>query len=180
MYLVVGLGNVGKGYKKNRHNVGFFVLDSWVEKDEWMKKDQFEGNVAFGSVGEEDVIYLKPSTMMNLSGRSVKALCNQYDIPPEKVIVIYDELDLPLGEIKVSFDRGSAGHNGIKSIEKELGTRAFHRIRVGISPVWFGKMRRPKGKRAGKFVLKDFGWGQSKKIAEVVGEIERALRTIVS
>ena len=179
MFLVVGLGNKGKDYSKNRHNVGFAVLDSWVDEDSWRVSGECNALISFETFGNEEVLYAKPQTMMNLSGKAVACLSKDYGIEPENIIVVYDELDLPVGDIKIVFNRGSAGHNGIRSIEQELNTKEFLRVRVGVTPTFFGKMRRPKGKRVSNFVLKDFGRRQGKKVSAEFSKIRKAIEMIV-
>lgn len=130
-YLVVGLGNPGEKFKNTRHNAGWLVIDFAYPDLNWEKDNYASADIA----RQDDVIFAKPTTFMNLSGESVGCLTKKRDIPAERCIVIYDDIDLPLGKIKISFDRGSGGHNGIKSIQDHLGTAEFIRIRIGISKV---------------------------------------------
>jgi len=127
--LIVGLGNPGKKYELNRHNIGFLIIDNYTSS-----LGKFEYNKKFDSeilrVGE--VMFAKPQTFMNLSGKSVSEICRFYQIEPEEVLIIQDELDLEFGKIKVSFDSSDAGHNGIKSITDSLGTKKYYRLRFGI------------------------------------------------
>lgn len=130
-YLVVGLGNPGKEYEKTRHNAGRLVIDLAYPDLQWERDSYAQAGIA----KDEELFFAKPATFMNLSGESVRYLVDKKEIPAEHVIVIYDDIDLPLGKIKISFDRGSGGHNGIKSIHDHLGTQEFIRIRIGISKV---------------------------------------------
>lgn len=134
MKLIVGLGNPGKQYEKTRHNAGFIVIDKVAEKlNIELDMAKFKGLCGTGLVGGEKVILLKPLTYMNLSGESIRAIMDFYQIDVEDLVVIYDDLDLPVGRIRLR-QRGSAGgHNGIKSTIAHLGTQEFNRVRVGIS-----------------------------------------------
>lgn len=143
MYLVVGLGNPGEEYEKSRHNVGFILLDSIVS-GVWEKSSKANTFYFKGEIKNEEVEYLKPQTFMNESGFSVAYAEKKHSILPEHIIVIHDDIDLPLGTIRISFDRGDGGHNGIKSIFQHLGSREFVRVRVGISIIdETGVLRKP-------------------------------------
>jgi peptidyl-tRNA hydrolase, PTH1 family len=127
--LIVGLGNPGEKYQLNRHNIGFLIVDKYTTnlgKFEFNKK--FDAEIL--KVGE--VIFAKPRTFMNFSGKSVSEICSFYHIDPEEILVIQDELDIEFGKIKLSFDSSDAGHNGIKSITDSLGTKKYYRLRFGI------------------------------------------------
>ena len=130
-YLIVGLGNPGSEYEMTRHNAGWIVIDRAYPDLQWERDSYAKASVA----REGQLLFAKPETFMNLSGGSVRYLVDKKDIPAHRTIVIYDDIDLPLGKIKISFDRGSGGHNGIKSIHDHLGTQEFIRIRIGISKV---------------------------------------------
>jgi PTH1 family peptidyl-tRNA hydrolase len=125
MYLIVGLGNPGPQYELTRHNVGFRVLDTLVGEAEWENKYDAQ----FLKLG--DVILAKPQLFMNLSGQSVAQILKFY--PTAQLVVIQDELDFPLGSMKVMKGSGAAGHNGVQSIIDEIGTKDFIRIRIGIN-----------------------------------------------
>lgn len=136
MKLIIGLGNPGKQYEKTRHNAGFLVLDdlrSRYHLSSWTLSKKFNAKIAEGMIKEQKVIFAKPMTFMNNSGQSVALIASYYHIAPEDIAVIHDEKDIPLGTIKVQTNRGSAGHNGIKSIIEHLGTQDFFRIRIGIA-----------------------------------------------
>ena len=130
MKLIVGLGNPGKEYKNTRHNVGFMVLDYILGDVNW--KTKFNGLYYEDNVKGEKVILLKPTTFMNLSGESVRAVMDFYDVDLEDLIVIYDDLDLPHGKIRMRLKGSAGGHNGIKSLIAHVKTQEFKRIRVGI------------------------------------------------
>jgi peptidyl-tRNA hydrolase, PTH1 family len=133
MKLIVGLGNPGKQYDGTRHNIGFEVIDKISEKlNINLDQAKFKGIYGYGMVEGEKVFLLKPLTYMNLSGESIIALMNYYQIEIEDLLVIYDDLDLPVGRIRLRQKGSAGGHNGIKSIISHLGTGEFNRIRVGI------------------------------------------------
>ena len=131
--LFVGLGNPGEKHKNNRHNVGFMALDCLSTFHKFGRsRTKFLGRTAMGSLEERKLISFKPQTFMNESGRAVREASNFYKIGPERIIVFHDELDLPFGQIRVKKGGGHAGHNGLKSIDENIGTDYF-RIRIGIS-----------------------------------------------
>lgn len=134
MLLLVGLGNPGPRYAKNRHNVGFMAVDAIVRRypfEPFKSRAKFEGRVAEGTLGEERIVALKPETYMNESGRAVGACARFHKIAPERVIVFHDELDLAPGKIRVKRDGGNAGHNGLDSISEHIGND-YWRVRIGI------------------------------------------------
>ncbi|MGG0719531.1 aminoacyl-tRNA hydrolase [Robertmurraya massiliosenegalensis] len=134
MKLIVGLGNPGKQYEKTRHNIGFEVIDELSERLQIpLNQSKHKGLYGIGNVRGEKVILLKPLTYMNLSGESVRPLMDYYQIELEDVIVIYDDLDLPVGRIRLRQKGSAGGHNGIKSMIAHMGTQEFNRIRVGIN-----------------------------------------------
>jgi len=128
MKLIVGLGNPGKKYEETRHNVGFMVLDKLAKKLNFSFEKKF--NSEFKK--ERETIYLKPQTFMNLSGQVVKEVAHYYNIDNGNIWIIYDDIDIPLGDWKEKHEGTSAGHKGIDSIIQELGTDEFARLRVGI------------------------------------------------
>ena len=133
MYLIVGLGNPGKKYEKTRHNVGFRVADLLAERWECGHYDaRFDGEVCKGSVSGKSILLLKPQTFMNLSGASVAACAKYHKIPASHVWVIHDDLDLPLGHLRIREGGSSGGHNGVSSVIERLGAPAFMRFRLGI------------------------------------------------
>ena len=141
--LIVGLGNPGTKYAQTRHNVGFDLLDILAKR--WQislsdspgemlrQRKQFQGiyGEGFGS-NNAKIRLLKPQTFMNLSGQSVRATIDWFKLPPESVLVVYDDLDLPLGKIRLRMSGSAGGHNGMKSIVSHLGTQNFPRVRIGI------------------------------------------------
>lgn len=131
MKLVVGLGNPSKEYENTRHNIGFMVVDHYLEFGDWKKK--FDGVYQLVTVGSEKVIFLKPLTYMNLSGNSVRKVIDFYDIAVADVLIIQDDLDLVFGKCRLKKNSSAGGHNGIKSIISSLGTNSFCRLKIGIS-----------------------------------------------
>lgn len=131
MKLIVGLGNPGKEYEKTRHNVGFMIIDNFLNNNDWKKK--FDGLYQIMNIGKEKVIFLKPLTFMNNSGLSVSKIVKFYDIAIEDILVVQDDLDIPLGKFKLKANSSSGGHNGIKSIIASLGSDKFSRLKIGIS-----------------------------------------------
>jgi PTH1 family peptidyl-tRNA hydrolase len=133
MFLIVGLGNPGKQYENTRHNVGFDVIDIiGRECGISMGKEKFRGTCGEGSISGEKVILLKPKTFMNLSGESVREAAKFYNIPSENIIVIYDDISLEVGRLRIRLQGSAGGHNGIKSIIANLSTDSFPRIKVGV------------------------------------------------
>ena len=133
MKLIVGLGNPGKEYSGTRHNVGFAVIDELSnEYSIDVSKGKFKGVYGEGRINNERVILLKPLTYMNLSGESIKAVSDFYKIPVEDIIVIYDDISLPVGGLRIREKGSAGGHNGIKSIIAHLKTDEFPRIKVGV------------------------------------------------
>ncbi|ADH97606.1 aminoacyl-tRNA hydrolase [Salisediminibacterium selenitireducens] len=133
MKLAVGLGNPGKAYERTRHNVGFDVIDH-VSDQLGIPLDQNKFKGVFGThrTPKGPFTLLKPMTFMNLSGESIRQIADYYDIPPEDILVIYDDLDLPPGKIRLRTKGGHGGHNGIRSTLSHLNTESFNRIRIGI------------------------------------------------
>ena len=129
--LVAGLGNPGREYAGTRHNAGFWFVDALVAKlgAAFRSETKFQGQVARAG---GDMRFLKPMTYMNLSGRSVSAAARFFAIPPGEILVVHDELDLLPGEAKMKFGGGVAGHNGLKDVSAQLGTKDFWRLRIGI------------------------------------------------
>ena len=133
MKLVVGLGNPGSEYEHTRHNVGFRVVDKFASKHGWKWSERRSRAVlASGTLGLEKVVLAKPLTFMNLSGQAVGELVRWYKIQPEDVLVVYDELDLPIGKIRLRARGSAAGHNGLRDIIHHLHTSKFPRLRIGI------------------------------------------------
>ena len=152
MKLIVGLGNPGIEYQFTPHNLGFLTIDRIAsDRDVEVRNRQCQALTGRTQIGEEPVLLAKPETFMNLSGLSVRQLLDEYQLRPESdLVVIYDELDLPMGTIRIRQRRSSAGHNGMESIIGALGTQEFLRVRLGIAPE--KKILKPFSKRQLKVV----------------------------
>jgi PTH1 family peptidyl-tRNA hydrolase len=172
MKLVIGLGNPGEKYQKNRHNTGFIILDElnedWSFPDfEFSKK--FNADISEGIFEGDKIILIKPQTFMNNSGEAVQKIMSFYKLAPEDILVIHDDLDINFGESKISNDSGPAGHNGVQDIINKIGTQNFKRIRVGIEGEEKRKTRIIPGD---VFVLQDFSEEELEKIKELAKEIK--------
>ena len=132
-WIIVGLGNPGSDYDRTRHNVGFRVLDVLAEAlGVKVNRSRFRALTASAAVGREKVLLMKPQTFMNASGLAVEAAAHFYKVPPERILVIFDDISLPVGKIRIRGDGSAGGHNGLKSIISSLGSQAFPRIKVGV------------------------------------------------
>jgi len=166
-YIIVGLGNPGEEYKNTRHNAGRIIVEQLKETPPNLP------------LSGEGIKFLTPDNFMNLSGNAVKKFIkNEKDA--EKLIVIYDDLDLPTGKSRISFDRSSGGHNGVESIIKSIGTQKFIRIRIGISPTTdTGEINKPKGEEAvSKYVLSDFRKSELENLKVQTDKIKKTLSII--
>lgn len=165
MWLLAGLGNPGDKYAGNRHNVGFMALDAIADECSAPGfRSKFQSLMAEAKIDGQKVVLLKPQTMMNNSGEGVRAAAQFFKIPPERIIVFYDELDLPFGKLRVKCGGGAAGHNGIKSIKAHMGTDAFWRVRIGID--------HPGDKsRVANYVLSDFSKAEQKALEPLLWAI---------
>ena len=133
MYLIAGLGNPTREYEKTRHNVGFDTIDVLADRiNTDVAERKFKGLYGKGMLGGEKVILLKPQTFMNLSGESVRAAADFYKIPTDHIIVIYDDISLDVGHLRIRTKGSAGGHNGIKNIIAHLGTQEFPRIKIGV------------------------------------------------
>jgi PTH1 family peptidyl-tRNA hydrolase len=167
--LIVGLGNPGREHAGNRHNVGFMTADRWaVAHGLAFSKIQHHAIIATGRAGDRRVVAAKPQTYMNDSGRAVGALLRFYKIPIERLLVIFDDLDLPFGVIRLRPDGGAGGHNGMRSIIQHLGGNRFARLRVGVG--------RPPGRMdPAAFVLQDFNREETAELAAVLDRAAQAI-----
>jgi peptidyl-tRNA hydrolase, PTH1 family len=173
MFLIVGLGNPGREYKETRHNVGFMVVDRLCQK--WGVKPsrlQSKALVAQTLVEEEKIILAKPQTFMNLSGEAVGPLMRYYKLELSQLIVIHDDLDLPLGTLRLRPGGGSGGQKGLNSIIQKLGTQDFPRMRIGIG--------RPPGRMdAADYVLQSFSSGDMETFQFVLNKAEEAVTAFI-
>lgn len=163
MKIIAGLGNPGKKFEKTRHNLGFRTLDEFKKKNdfpEFSLSKKFNLFLTKKKIGKERVVLIKPKTFMNQSGKAIVPFLKNLKIKTENLWVIHDDLDLPLGKIKISFGKGSAGHKGVQSIIDELKTKDFLRFRIGI-----GQNSKPKTQN---FVLEKFTEKEEKVLKKVI------------
>jgi PTH1 family peptidyl-tRNA hydrolase len=190
MILIVGLGNRGKKYQLTRHNIGFRVVDELRSSshiatarviDEFRKRNNFSdfrvskkfgAEISEGILDGKKIIFAKPLTFINLSGKAVKKLIENWKLKIKNLIVIHDDIDLPLGKIKISKSRGAAGHKGVESVIKELRTKNFVRFRIGIKPKQYHRLVHGTVKN---FVLQKFTKKEEKIVREVIKKTVEAI-----
>jgi len=173
MLLLVGLGNPNPGHMNNRHNVGFLVIDAINSKFKLSKqKPKFKGLLTTGQVDEQKIYAIKPLTFMNNSGVCVKELIEYFKIEVKNVFVFHDDMDLDIGKIKVKFGGSSAGHNGIESIDKNIG-KNYSRIRIGIG-------RPKKNSESTDHVLDDFSGEEMQNVEDVSKKIVEHLSILIN
>jgi peptidyl-tRNA hydrolase, PTH1 family len=173
-FLVAGLGNPGKEYENTPHNLGFLVVDRLAESN-GIRVSRKE-NLAFvglGAIKQKRVALAKPQTFMNLSGSSVKGLLERYGLTPDHLLLVYDELDLPWGSLRIKPKGSAAGHNGVKNVIASLGTTEFPRLRVGIRP-------NHQVEDGARFVLSAFKKAQKQELEETVGRAAEAVESILA
>jgi PTH1 family peptidyl-tRNA hydrolase len=173
-FLIVGLGNPGRQYQSNRHNIGFMLLNRLAERFKTtFSRLESKALVTKTKYHDHPVILAKPQTYMNLSGQSVASLVKFYKIPLDNVMVVYDEVDLPFGRIRIRPSGGSAGHKGIASIIERLGTQDFPRMRLGIG-------RPPGSKGAASYVLKNFSGEDAEFLPQIIDRAADAIFTYIA
>jgi len=182
MKLIVGLGNPGEKYENTRHNVGFVALDHLLQKFEkakntfWTEDKKFKSLIKEVDFEGEKVVLMKPTTFMNESGKAVAGYAKYFKIEPKDICVIHDELDIPLGKIKIRFGGGSAGNNGVTSIIDHVGTDQFLRIRMGI-----GKSQRAHSDHnTSDYVLGVFDASEKRKVKTMVNQAIKDVMLILS
>lgn len=174
MKLIVGLGNPGKKYNKTRHNTGFIAIEAIraameeYDPSVWELSKKFNAEISGCAIGARKIILAKPMTFMNDSGIAVALIANFYKIPPRDIIIIHDDKDIPLGDLKIQLDRGSAGHHGVESIARHLGTEEFTRIRIGVA-----SENKKKMSDTADFVLSNFGLFERGALQKSVAECAR-------
>ena len=198
MILIVGLGNPGEKFKKTRHNLGRLVVNTWqliAGFSGFRFEKKSNALISKGVLDKKQIILALPETFMNNSGKSVKMLTKSYKLKPNNLIIVHDDIDLPIGKIRISKNRGSAGHKGVESIIKELGTKNFTRVRIGICPQDFKPkdvdktstraklgaglvLHRNKISGAG-FVLQRFNKEEEKVVQEIIKKSCLAIEMIV-
>ena len=178
MKLIVGLGNPGNQYAHNRHNIGFMCVSHFAKERGWgFEHKEGLARTAHGRIDSEEIVLARPQTFMNASGEAVKKLTIKYRIKPEDLIVVHDEIDLRLGNIRIRRGGGSAGHNGVESIIRELGTADFVRVRVGVGHPRDSAVEE-KGHVVG-YVLGDFSADEAEVIKKVIAEAGQAIVTLI-
>jgi peptidyl-tRNA hydrolase, PTH1 family len=172
-WLIAGLGNPGKNYAGNRHNAGHLVADLLAARmGAGFKRDKSRSQLATGRLAGQPVLLIKPISYMNESGRPVASACVFYKVQPSRVIIVYDELDLPFGTIRLKFGGGDNGHNGAKSVTAALGTREYYRVRIGIG--------RPPGRiDPAHFVLTDFSAAERQEVPLIIERTADAIETLL-
>ncbi len=184
MILIVGLGNPGDEYKNSRHNTGRIIVENIAKSNDfsdWKNNMKLKSLCAHGEVGKEKFDFILPETFMNNSGVAVSQIIDDKK-KLKNLVVIYDDIDLPLGSLKISFNRSSGGHNGLESVIKKVKSREFVRIRIGISPVTpSGKIRKPKGEEAIlKFLLGKYKEDELKEIKKISKKVAEILEMLSS
>jgi peptidyl-tRNA hydrolase, PTH1 family len=173
-WIIAGLGNPGPEYAGNRHNAGYLVVDLLAERiGSRFKAHRTRTEVADGRLAGLPVTLAKPRTFMNTSGGPVAALASFYKVPPDRLVVVHDELDIPFGAIRLKLGGGDNGHNGLRSITRSLGTNEYYRVRFGIG--------RPPGRMdAATFVLRDFSTTERKELPLLIDRCADAVETLLS
>ncbi len=199
MILIIGLGNPGEKYKKTRHNIGFRAIDevainfqfslALLQEDKVQsitrakrrvkvnaeRSSTFNAKISKGTFKNQEIILVKPQRFMNNSGKSVKTLFKTYALDLKNLIVIHDDIDLPIGKIRIVKNRGAGGHKGVESIIKELKTKNFIRIRLGLKSLQYHKLIRSTE----KFVLEKFTKDEEKIVKKVIKKTAEAIETIL-
>jgi len=173
-WLVAGLGNPGPSYAGNRHNVGFMVLDLLAERvRSRFKAHKGRADVIEGRLAGLSAVLAKPKTYMNLSGGPVASLRDFFKVPPERIVVVHDELDIPYGTVRLKLGGGDNGHNGLRSITSSLGTKEYLRVRVGVG--------RPPGRQdPADYVLKDFSAAERRELGFHVDRAADAVEALLT
>ena len=182
-WVIVGLGNPGEEYEGTRHNSGRVALDYFAkpfEFTEWKEDKSAKAHVASGMIGKTAIVLVAPDTFMNKSGAAVTKFVKSQKAA-ERMVVIYDDLDLPLGSLKLSFNRGSGGHRGVESIMSTVKTKKFTRVRIGVSPETAGgKLKKPQGeKEVVDFILAKFKPSELDELKKVFKKVAQALEATV-
>jgi len=183
-YIIVGLGNPGEEYEITRHNTGRIMIEHFRKAHdfpEWKADKKTKALISKEKLGKESVLLMEPETFMNNSGKAVSPLVTSKK-SAEKVVVIYDDIDLPLGTIKISFNRSSGGHNGVGSIIKSLKTEGFIRVRVGVSPMSAkGVAKKPKGEeKVLKFLLGKYKKEELDELKKIGKKVSAAIEMVIA
>ena len=174
MYVIAGLGNPGREYEGTRHNVGFMTLDALADKYNIdVREKAFKGLIGKGVIEGNKVILVKPQTYMNLSGECIRQVMDYYKVDPEDILVVYDDISLAPGQLRIRAKGSAGGHNGIKSIIAHLGTQEFPRVKVGVG-------EKPSRMDLADYVLGHFSKEEQATMADVVKEAADAVCEIVN
>jgi len=181
MKLIVGLGNPGRGYTNNRHNVGFVCLNHFA-RTQGIRFDRKQGKarIGIGEVAGSKIVLAKPQTYVNLSGQSVSRLIKRFNINPDDLLVIHDDLDLPLGKIRISHGSSSGGHKGIDSIISCLGSQDFTRLRVGIGRPTAEGFAEVSEADVVDYVLSNFTPDEKQVIVRVIPRVSEAILCLLT
>jgi peptidyl-tRNA hydrolase, PTH1 family len=176
LYLIAGLGNPGREYAGTRHNIGFMLVDRLGElwRGSWALEKKFHARLARAERGGTTAILCQPQTFMNASGEAVAAVGGFYHLPPARMLVVVDDADLPLGQIRMRADGSSGGHHGLDSVEQHLGTREYPRLRLGIG------RRESDGRQITKYVLGRFAGADGEMVEEVLNRAGRQVECWLS
>ncbi|KKP43678.1 MAG: Peptidyl-tRNA hydrolase [Parcubacteria group bacterium GW2011_GWA2_33_14] len=186
MIIITGLGNPGEKFKHTRHNAGFMALDFFACLRRQAKKNEFpefifskkyNSFISENTLNDNKIILLKPQTFMNESGTAVKKVITHYKLPTKNLVVVQDDIDLPLGKIKFSKDSGAGGHKGVDSIINNLGKKDFIRLKIGICPVMPEGTKKPKSVE--KFVIQKFTPQEKEIINNIIEESTNALNYLI-
>ena len=182
MKLIVGLGNPGRGYANNRHNIGFLCLNHFARTQGIrLDKKQGKARIGTGEIAGGKVVVARPQTFMNLSGESVSRLVRKFNIQLDNLLVIHDDLDLPTGKIRVRWGGSSGGHKGVDSIINELGSQDFIRIRVGIGrPTVLPGATEISEADIVAYVLSDFNPDEKQIITQIIPKVSEAILCLLS
>ncbi len=183
-WIIAGLGNPGEEYTDTRHNTGRMATEFFAKQykfGEWKEDKKAKAQVNRGMVGKNLAVIVNPDTFMNKSGSAVAKFVKSPKAA-ERLVVVYDDLDLPLGKIKLSFDRGSGGHKGVESITRAVKTKKFVRIRIGVSPEGKnGQARKPEGEKVVmNFILARFKHAETEELKKVFKKVAEAIEAVVT
>lgn len=176
MFLIIGLGNPGEKYEKTRHNLGFLALDN-IQKEfelsDWKQNNIFLSHESKGEFLKNEITLLKPQTFMNNSGKAIKKLVTSHKLSDPKLVVIHDDIDLEIGNIKIVQNRGAGGHKGIESIINHIGNKNFIRVRLGIKP----KTGKPQNTE--KFVIQKFNKAEEEILPEIIKTSTEIIKSLL-
>ena len=172
MYLIAGLGNIGRKYENTRHNTGFMAVDEIAKRNDIkISRTKFRAAYGKGKIAGEDVILIKPETYMNASGEAVWPFMDFFKIEPENIVIIYDDVELPLGTLRIRKSGGAGTHNGMKSVIESVGTTGFPRFRLGVGSPEHGDLI--------NYVLSDFSKEEKESMEELIDRTCKAVYTML-